>query len=477
MSFLASLALNSLTLFLPQGDPAPATAPQGRAPVLTPAEQATLRDKVAKYLEANEAYEQAEGIRDREKTAKAREKTREQMQKEWDIRQKKGNLLASMADLRAIYDNCFPVPAPKFSVGSLRTEKIKESKLEFSIFLPKSYKADKPMRTVLVLPGTTAPDQTSTWLDGPRHFEAVWDKTTALADTIFHLPHLPEKMEMDPVPDYSRDGQEAQEGARIGAVFGSLGMTMMASNVDRARLFLDCARGNCGFGLRLASVFPDRFAGVVLRQPVAVDEIRIGSLLDVPILMLRTSATAAVVDALKARFEAQAPNSVTVIEATDEYPHKAAAAEIEAWMGKQRRTMSPTHVIVEPNHDRFNKAYWVQMGPMNPLHTAPADSKPRIEVTADRTANRIVVKARGVENFTLLLNDDLVDLDKEFTVIVNDKAVTEKRTRDAIGMQERLVERRDWDYLFPVRYQSAVPKPSGTGDKAAGDSSAPGTGK
>ena len=117
------------------------------------------------------------------------------------------------------------------------------------------------------------------------------------------------------------------------------------------------------------------------------------------------------------------------------------------------------------------------MGPMNPLHTAAADNKPRIEVTADRTANRIVVKARGVENFTLLLNDDLVDLDKEFTVIVNDKAVTEKRTRDLISMQKMLVDRRDWDFLFPVRYQSAVPKPSGTGDKAAGDSSAPGNGK
>ena len=39
------------------------------------------------------------------------------------------------------------------------------------------------------------------------------------------------------------------------------------------------------------------------------------------------------------------------------------------------------------------------------------------------------MKARGVESFTLLLNDDLVDLDKEFTVVVNDKAVTEKRTR------------------------------------------------
>lgn len=482
MSFLASLALTSLAVFLPQEDPAPTATPQGRPPLLTPAEQSTLRDKLVKYLEADELYQRAESLKDRDKANKSREKTKEAFQKEWDLRLKKGNLVGSMADLRALYDNCFAVPAPKFTPGTLRKEKVKDSALEYTLFLPKTYKADKPMRTILVLPGTTAADQTSTWVDGERYFEAVWDKTTALADTIIHVSHLPSGasgIEMDPVPDFSRDGQDAQEGKRIEAVFSSFGLTMAAVNVDRSRVFMDCARGNCGFGLRFISMFPDRWAGVVLRHPTAIDDIRIGSLLGLPVLMIKTPATAAVVDALKARLEAQSPNSVTVIDATDEYPHKAAAGAIEAWMGKQRRTMSPARVVIEPNHDRFNRAYWVRMGPMNPLHIGPADSKPRIEVQADRANNRIVVKARGVENFSLLLNDDLIDLDKEFTVVVNDKAVTEKRTRDLRSMQERLVQRRDWDFLFPVEYNSSVPKPSASGDKASGDGDkpSPGSGK
>lgn len=467
MAFLASLALMSLVVTVPQ-DPAPAA--QERPALLTPAEHASLRDKLVKYLEADEAYTRAEGVKDRERANKVREKTKDSFQKEWETRNKKGNLLASMADLRAIYENCFAVPAPKFTPGTLKKDKLKETALESALYLPKTYKADKAMRTLLVLPGTTTAEQTNTWVDGDRWFEAVWDKTTVLADTIVHVSHIPSGtngIEMDPAPDFSREGQDAQEGKRIEAVFSTFGATMAAVNVDRARVFLDCARGNCAFGLRFVSMFPDRFAGIVLRHPTAVDELRLGSLLGMPVLLIKSPANAAVVDALKARLEQNSPGCATVVDATDEYPHKAAAPAIEAWMGKQRRTMYPPRVVIEPNHDRFNRAYWVRMGPMNPLHTSPADQKPRIEVQADRSTNRIVVSARGVENFTLLLNDDLVDLDKEFTVVVNDKAVTEKRTRDMRGMQDRLVQRRDWDFLFPVQYESTVPKPSTNGEKGA----------
>ncbi|MBM4061759.1 MAG: hypothetical protein FJ265_11795 [Planctomycetes bacterium] len=460
MSLLAPLALTSLALFLPQDEPAQPPAAQDRPALLTPPEQATLRDRIVKYFEADEAYARAEGLKDREKANKSREKAREALHKEWEARMKKGNLLASMVDLRAIYDNCFVVPKEKFTPGTMRKDRIKDSDLDYTLFLPKTYRADKPMRTVLVLPGSTAAGQTSAWVEGDRYFEAVWDKTPLLADSIVHVSHLPAGIEMDPVPDFSRDGQDAQEGKRIEAVFSTFGLSMAAVNIDRARVFLDCGRGNCGFGLRFVSMFPDRFAGLVLRQPTAVEGVRLGSLGNVPVLMIKTAATAAVVDALKSKLEEQAPGRITVIEATDEYPHRAAAGDVANWMAGQHRTMYPAHVVIEPNHDRFNKAYWVRVGRMDPLHTLPLDQKPRIEATADRANNRIVIKARGIENFSLLLNDDLVDLDKEITVVINDKAITEKRTRDQRGMQERLLQRRDWDFLFPVVFDAMVPKQS-----------------
>ena len=456
MSILASLAVLAL---LPQAPPGNGQGdPDGRPPLLTPAEQLVLRNKVAEFIKCNDAYDRATAVRDREKANRPREKAKGEFEKEWDKQEKKGhNLLASMADLRAIYENCFSLDRPEFTLGNLRAEKVKADGSEYSFFLPKTYKADKPMRTVIVLPGTAAAGAPA-WAKPADYFGAVWDKTTAQNDTIFHVCVAPAGLELDPVPDFSREGQVDEEQRRIQVVWSGFGLVMNDYNVDRPRVFLDCGRATCGFGLRFVSMFPDRFAGLILRQPIDVPDIRLGSLLGIPVLMLQTAATAGDVTALKGRLEAVTPDSVTVVEATDEYPHKGASAQIEAWMQKQHRKIVPKKVVIESNHDRFNRSYWVDMDRVEPLSTAGPDDKPRLEVEADRATNRITVKAQGVDSFFLYLNDDLVDLDKEFTVVINDKASPEKRARSFREMQERLLVRRDWEYIFPVVYHASVPK-------------------
>jgi hypothetical protein len=464
MAHLASCALHALLACAPQGD-SPAAAE--RPPLLTASEQASLRDKIVKYFEALDAYERAESSKDREKASKPRDKAKEAMRSEWETRGKKGNLLASMADLRAIYDACFPAPAPRLQPGTMRKEKDKDTGIEFTVAVPKGYKPQKPVRTILALPGTTAPDQAAAWVDGEKWFAGVYDKTPLL-EALVHVVHLPAGIEMDPVPDFSRDGQEAQEDKRYATVFQSFALTKEALTYDRGRLFLDCGRGNCGFGLRFASVFPTRFAGLVLRHPVLPDDLRLGSLTGMPVLLLKSAKTAEAVAALQAKLEALQAGTVTVVETTDEYPHKAAAAEIDTWMQKQKRNIAPAKVVIEPNHDRFRSAYWVEIGKMAVLHAAPLADRPRIEVTADRASNRLVVKARGIEGFTLYLNDDLLDLDKEFSVVVNDKAVSEKRARDLFRLEQQLVQRKDWEFLFPVKFDSLVPKPPKPDDKPAG---------
>ena len=461
MSVLVSLLLAPLVALAPQGaPPKEQEASATREPLLTPAEQSSLRDKLIEYLAADQAYDAATSLKDREKTNKKREKANESFQKEWDkLEEKRGNLLGSMADLRAVFSNCFQVERPSFSLGQLRKEESKQDGVEFSFFLPKSYKPDTPSRTVITLPGTVSADADAEWARPADYFEATWGKTDALGNTVFVVPHPPSGLEFDPVPDFSREGAEAEENRRNAVVFAGLAHVMNEHNVDRARLFLDCGRGNCGFGLRFVSVFPDRFAGVVLRDPVAVDDIRLGSMLGMPVLMIQNAQNGAVVEALRKRLEEITPGSVKVVEATDEYPYKAAAPAIDAWLTAQRRNMTPSRVVIEPNHDRYNRAYWVDIDRADPMLGAPLDSRPRLEVEADRANNRIVVKARGLESFVLYLNDDLVDLDKEFTVVVNDKAVPEQKTRSFRSMYERMWQRGDWDYLFPVMYQGVVPKP------------------
>lgn len=457
MSFVVSLALCSV--LLPQNPPA-TQGDAGQKPLLSAAEQASLRDKLSKYLADEAAY--FRGGKDRDKNAQRLEKSKETWTDEWKKLeakvQKNGVLLGSMADLRPIFENCFQMKTPKNSPGELRRETVKDPAADFAYILPKSYKHTTPTRVLFVLPGSASADAPGQWAKPQDYFAATWDKSPTAADTTFHFPVVPAGLELDPVPDFSREGADAEEQRRIEAMWVGLGELMQNTNIDRSRVVLDCGRAASGFGLRLMTMFPDRWAGAILRAPSAVDDIRLGSMSGIPVVLLRTGATAAVVDALKKRLEEVSPGLITVIDAADEYPHKAATPEIEKWLAGRKRSMVPKKVVIEPNHDRFNRAYWVDIDVADSLQTAAADKKPRLEVIAERDVNRITVKAVGVEKFTLVLNDDLVNLDKEFTVVINDKAVTEKRTRSLRDLREQVATRMDWDYLFPAKFTSTVPK-------------------
>jgi hypothetical protein len=465
MTVLASFVLAPLVSLAPQ-EATPSTSGQNEAaakaqdPLLNDKEQAAVRAKLMAYLAADEEWSQSSG-RARDRASRAREKTREDFDKEWEKHEKKGNLLASMPDLRAIFANCFELKRPSFSLGQLRKETAKEDDVDFSFWLPKAYRPEVPCQTVIVLPGTTASDAIGQWAKPADYWAATWDKAEATKDSIFQICHTPAGLELDPVPDFSRDISVAEEERRYKAVFAGWAHVMANFNVDRAKVFLDCGRGACGFGLRFVSVFPDRFAGVILRDPVTVPDIRLGSLHGKAVLMIKSPATAEAVGELKQRLEEVTPGSVTVVDATDEYPHQAATQAIDEWMEQQHRDMTPKTVVIEPNHDRFNRSYWVDIDRAEPLIGASLDRRPRIEVNAERAANRITVKTQGVESFYLFLNDDLVDLSSEFTVVINGKAMPETKDRQFRDLLERMRVRRDWEYLFPVMFRAEVPKSEG----------------
>jgi hypothetical protein len=465
MSVLASLAL--VSLLLPQ-------APQGgeqengtaKAGVLGPQERATLRDKLAKFNleDANLAFA---SDRDREKARRKREAALKEFEEDWAKAEKKG-ALGSMPDLRAVFENCFLLKPPTVSLGQLRADKTEGNSgpVDFSFYLPKTYKPQVPARTILLLPGSTAADNAGTWAKPADHFAATWEKSALADSSIVHVPVIPAGLELDPAPDYTREGGDADERRRFDAMWAGFGKTLQTYNVERSRVVLDCGRNACGFGMRFLTIYPDRFAGAVLRAPSEIEEprpgtttgIRLASLNGLPILLLRAEANAAAVDALTKRLDEESPGSATVLEVTDAYPHKGHAAEIEKWILERKREPLPKKLVIAPNHDQFNRAYWADIDVADSLVAAPIESLPRLECHADRAANRITVKAVGIERFTLFLNDDLVDLDKEFTVVVNDKAIPEKRTRNFREMRERVITRSDWDFLFPVVFSTAVPK-------------------
>lgn len=466
MVLTVGLTLALFAAQVPQGGDQPQNQP-----LLSASEQKSLRDKLAKWIDALKEYDDAKGNK-REPASRKNEKAKEAFTKEWESRSEKvkADLLKSVPDLRGIFDNVFPYDR-QTGPGSLRKEELKDPgaiEKDYALFVPKSYKVESPVRSVVVLPGQ---DDKGNWIECRDWFAKTWDGAPILADTLFHVEQVPKEIELDTAPDFAKVGDEANEGKRIDLALRSLGTTKKAYNLDRNRMFLDGGRGAASFALRLVSYFPDQFAGIVLRGPADVDGIRLGSLTGIPVLLVATADTKADLAKLEQRLNALQADSCTLIDATDEYPFKAAAPQIGAWMDGVKRDLMRSKVVLEPNHPRYNKGYWVLIDKMEPIAGIPLAQRPRIEVEADRKQNRINVKASGIDNFTLLLNDQLVDLDdpKGVTVVVNDKAVIKKRTRDFQRLFQLLYyQKLDSNWLFPAIFDCAVPKPE---DKApeAGD--------
>lgn len=437
-------------------------AAQAATPLLSAAEAAGLRDKFRKFLREDQAHRQAADKDGKElaRAERARTRAEDELQAEWLRLGKKGNLLASPSDLRQVFHNCFPLPSSPPILGSWRDGDVAFAGFgevhRYVLQVPKGYRADAALRTVVLVSGSASGGGA-----GPApgdYQQRCWGTSSLTADTIWHGLVVPPKWALDEVPDRSVAGGDEVDSMRARLLFGTLGDTVAKVAVDRARVFLDCGRGACGFGLRFGAMFPDRFAGLVLRAPVAVDGLRLGSLGNLPVLLVRTPATAAVVDALQQRLAAEAPRMVTVLDATDEYPHAALTGAITDWVVQQQRVMAPRRVVVEPVTDDHNRAYWVDIEESELLASTPAARLPRIEAEADRATNTVRVQCRGVDRFTLLLNDELLDLGKPFTVVVNGREFREQRTRSFQQLRDGVVVRGDWDVLFPVVLTTSVPK-------------------
>ena len=222
--FIAA-TLSLLTSLAPQGT---ATQAPEAKPLLSEREQKSLGDKLQKYLVADISYDSSQGD-DRAKASKKRRKAKETFDKDWDKAEAKG-VLGSMPDLRAVFYNCFENKRPDVGKGTFYKRDVKDSDLKYGIQIPKKYSEKTPWTTLLVLPSGKAGD----WMKSTDYFAKAWAGSKALDECIVTVPELPAGLEMDPIPDYSREGAEKEEDRRIGSVFLSFGIVMNGYNVDRA---------------------------------------------------------------------------------------------------------------------------------------------------------------------------------------------------------------------------------------------------
>ncbi len=173
-------------------------------------------------------------------------------------------------------------------------------------------------------------------------------------------------------------------------------------SVDFDRVFLAGRGEGVAAALRIAALFPDRFAGVIGRG---------GDATDVPATNLRHVASffeggGPKVAEFQKRIEAAGyDNSTAVADAGEK--------EIWEWLSGRRRTAVPAQVDLAPLDRAGSSAYWIEI-----VGADPADD-PSISASADRASNTITIRARNTPAVRLFFNDRLVDLDKPVRVVIN----------------------------------------------------------
>ncbi|MEM7199312.1 MAG: hypothetical protein AAF628_03540 [Planctomycetota bacterium] len=447
-----------LSLLAPQ-DP-PAAGDLGLSSVLTEKDQASLNKAARAWFEAWDDYEKEEDGRRRMGLNKKLVRAKEKFLKDWENKSKKDDPLKHPGDLLAIFANVFPY-GRESGTGALKSYKA-DAGSDYLAAVPRAYKADAQVPWVLVLPDRDESDEG--WVEGKVHFENTWKDTPAAQTTLFVVPKLDDGIALDDVPDLSTETGDSLENQRIGAVLFPAGEAQRRFRTDRDRFILDCGRGSSAFGLRLATYFPSRFAGLILRDPKVAEDLPLDSLAGVPFALLANGDTKDAADQIAGQLNQLAEGSATVLDAES----AELAATLSEWTAGVRRNLFRDKLVFVPTNDRFGKSYWLELGPRESIF-APPDVRPKVVVEADRAANRISITAQGVTDIVLYLSDAFVDLDKEFTLVVNGEAVTEKRDRSLFQMAELISTLFDSSWVFPATYATTVPKADGASGSGGRD--------
>jgi hypothetical protein len=231
-----------------------------------------------------------------------------------------------------------------------------------------------------------------------------------------------------------------------------IGVVQRHLNVDRDRIYVDGAGSACGAVLRAATAFPDRFAAVVLREPQSVPGVAYDNLSGVDVLVLGNEAIADVTAGLRRAVGAVWDGRCDVRDAG-----RFGDEQVARWCSMRSRNLMRARVKLVMRPDGVVDGYWVA-GISADLGTSAAEGPASIEVEADRSAARIRVTSWRIERFSLLLNDALIDLDKQFTLDVNGVVVTLRRSRSLSFLGQTVSDRFDSRFLFTTALSIDVPR-------------------
>lgn len=119
-------------------------------------------------------------------------------------------------------------------------------------------------------------------------------------------------------------------------------------------------------------------------------------------------------------------------------------AEGVQWMAKFRRNMTPEQVVWLQDDVVHSRFYW--------LEVPKSEAKAGQLFIASHEGNHFTIERADVEQFSILVRDDMVDLDKPLTVVMNETTRFEGTVeRNIKTMVQTLLERGDAAAMFSGR--------------------------
>lgn len=232
-------------------------------------------------------------------------------------------------------------------------------------------------------------------------------------------------------------------------LFALLGGVQRRLHIDRERLVLACSGAAAQVGVRVVATAPDRFAGLVLWEPGATPAGQIDNLGLIPILVVAEGPNIVATSAYSMLAE--------VNERTALRSWEAQGAAVRAWVRAQRRDLFRPRVAFVMEDDAIVDGFWLKIDAAD-FSSAPGERRAGIEAVADRATNTITVTAKHVDQFTLLLNDAIVDLDRAIVIDINGMKATLRRVRSFEFLLESVFQRFDPGYVFTTAITLAVPR-------------------
>ena len=436
--FLWSLAL--LLGALPLSAAAQSSSKK-KAGVLSPGDVRRIAQKLNKYVSLVIAFREEKRAERKFRLGSKKAKAFEALRKTIETleKRKKFKFLASTADLRAVLREGFNYKKAKTRPGDFfqgqykekipgaKKNKWKTKIYSFGYWIPKKYPLEskkRPFPLIISLP--TMRSDTNSWYSGRDHLKNLYAGSPLLEDFLMFSPDLPKDLKADGRPS-SPDQLLSQW---LGSFLFSFNEFLTRHKVDWNRIIVEGGKESTSLALYFANVAPRYFSGLVIRDPRPLQGAVVRDFANLPTLFLVSQATKPNAEWFLKLSKLFKYDNCTILEG-EKFPFPSLNQKVVDWIRARKRNPAPPHLVFQPLFSGLSSHWWVQISKYDKfVEDAKTEADlPVIEVTADKKTNRITVKAQNISSYNLLLNDDLVDLDKPITVVTNGKAEEFKVTR------------------------------------------------